>query len=360
MKQTSQIKSLIQSSGLVNFALGFIVLFLTCWILAIGKSIIIPFMIALFLSFIFDPVVDRLTRWKVPVAISVTLTLMLAFIIIYLLGVLIYSNVQMFVEQFPTYQEKIIRFLKDFSAQYEEWSGKPLKLESLESIDWLQTLQSSSVTTGLLAGVGTFLSLVGNIFIVIIFLAYFLTGRRNLNSKIHLAFPADRAVKISHIVDNVIGQIKKYLVAKTMLGLVSSTISIIIFYTFGLDFAIFWGFIIFLMSFIPNIGSIVSTILPVLFSIFQFGSFSPVFWMALCLIILQMVNGNIIEPRLLGKSLNLSSMVVIIFLIFWGYLWGIPGMILAVPIQVAVTLVAENVDSLKFLSVFLRARVNNK
>jgi len=345
---------------MINISLIIIVTFLFGWILILGKSIILPFMIALFMSFLFEPLMNRLTRWKFPVPVALTLTLLTAFLIIYLLGVLIYTNIQMFAEQFPVYQEKIIGFLKSFARQYEEWSGKTLDLKFTEKIDWLATLQNSSIANSLLSGVGTFVSLAGNVVMIILFMAYFLAGRRRLSSKINNAFNRVKASKIISIIDNVINQIQKYMVAKTIISLASAAVCVIIFYAFGLDFAIFWGFIIFIMNFIPNIGSAVSTILPILFALFQFDSLTRSLWISIVLIVVQMLSGNIIEPRFMGKSLNLSPLMVILFLIFWGFIWGITGMILAVPILVAFTIVSENLESMKFMSVFLRQEVSGK
>jgi predicted PurR-regulated permease PerM len=339
---------------MINISLIIIVTFLCGWILILGKSIILPFMVALFMSFLFNPLMSRLVRWKFPAPLALTLTLFTAFLILYLLGMLIYSNIQLFAEQFPVYQEKVIGFLKDFSTQYEEWSGKPFNWKFSENIDWIGTLQNSPVTGGLLSGVGAFFSVAGNLVMVIIFMAYLLAGRRKLSLKIHHAFSKEKAGQMVAIFENVTDQIQRYMIAKTIISLASAILCIIVFYSFGLDFAIFWGFIIFILNYIPNIGSAISTIMPILFGMFQFASFSRALWMSIVLMLVQMISGNIIEPKFMGKSLNLSPLMVILFLIFWGFIWGITGMILAVPILVAFTIIVENVDSLRFLSVFLR------
>ncbi|HHJ52244.1 MAG TPA: AI-2E family transporter, partial [Caldithrix abyssi] len=109
---------------LLNLTLGIILSIVTIWILIIGKTIIIPFMVALFLTFILDPVVTFLTRYKVPLGLSVFLTLVIFFIILYLLGMLIYANVQLFVKQFPQYQDRIFDTLKSFNHQLEVWIGR--------------------------------------------------------------------------------------------------------------------------------------------------------------------------------------------------------------------------------------------
>lgn len=344
------------SNRLINISLGIIVIFLVVWVLIIGRTIILPFMIALFLTFILDPVVSLLTRWKIPVSLAVFLTILFAFIILYLLGMLVYANVQNFVEKFPEYEVQLRESLGNFSVNFEQWFGKPLTLQGWEEINWLDTLQSLSIPKRVLTSVGTFVTFVLKMLLVIIFIAYLLSGKRYISKKIYLAFPENQAKRIVTIIENVTDQVQKYIGAKTLVSFITGVISIIIFYAFGLDFAIFWGFIIFLFNYIPNIGSIIASLLPVLFSLLQFGSIPVAFWIMISMIILQLSMGNILEPRLMGRTLNLSPLIVILSLIFWGYIWGVAGMILAVPILATLTIIFENIESLKPLSVFLRGK----
>ena len=342
---------------LLNLTLGIILSIVTIWILIIGKTIIIPFMVALFLTFILDPVVTFLTRYKVPLGLSVFLTLVIFFIILYLLGMLIYANVQLFVKQFPQYQDRIFDTLKSFNHQLEVWIGRPIKSSHVwKQINWVEALQRFSIAKGVLSSVGTFVTFLLKMLIVVVFIAYLLTGKRNLEKKIKMAFPAERAERIVNIIDNVTTQVQKYLGAKTVVSLITGVVSLIIFYFFGLDFAIFWAFLIFLFNFIPSIGSVIASILPVSFSLLQYGSLSRAFWILLLLTILQLAMGNIVEPRLMGRSLNLSPLIVILSLIFWGYIWGVVGMILAVPILGTITIILENFESLRFISVFFRGK----
>lgn len=343
--------------NLLNITLGIILFILAVWILIIGKTIIVPFMVAVFLTFILEPIVALLTRLKIPHALAVLMTLLIVFVLLYLLGMLVYANVQLFVKQFPAYQGRMISWLKDVNHQIEILFGQPLNLRLWKQINWLDTLQRFSIAQGVLNSLGTFVTFLIKVIIVIIFIAYLLIGKRNLAYKIRVAFPDHRASRIILIVENVTTQVQKYLGAKTLASIVLGLVSIVVFYAFGLDFAIFWGFIIFLFNFIPNIGAIIASLLPVVFSLLQFGSLSLAFWLLLVISLLQMAMGNIVEPRLMGRSLNLSPLMVILSLIFWGYIWGIAGMILAIPILGTLTIVFENLEPLKFISVFFRGKV---
>lgn len=349
--------SLADGNHLLNFTLGIVLLFLTVWVLIIGKSLILPLLLAVFLSFILDPIVCLLQRLKIPLSLSVLLTLVFVFLLLYLFGLLVYANVQLFVGQFPVYQERLLNSVGMYLQKLELMIGEPLNILSWKRTDWIATLQRYSVPQGVLSSLGTFVTFLVEMLIVIVFIAFLLMGKRNINQKIKHAFQPEQADNFIHILENITGQVQKYLGAKTITSMITGFISIIIFYFFGLDFAIFWGFIIFLFNYIPNIGSIVASLLPVLFSVLQMGSLSTAFWLGISLLILQFSAGNILEPKIMGRSLNLSPMVVILSLIFWGYIWGVVGMILAVPILATITIIFENVSSLRFLSVFLRGKV---
>lgn len=351
---------LIQTSKIGNIALGLILVFLVVWVLIIGQTIILPFMIALFLSFLLDPIVEQLTRWKIPLSIAVAITLLLAFVFLYLVGLLVYANIQIFVKQFPIYQDRLLSWLREIIHQVEYLLGEPLSIRDLKLNEYLVSLQSFSIAKNVLSSVGSFVTFMLKTLIVIIFIAYLLTGKRNINNKIKNAFPEGQAFRIITILDNVTNQIQLYLGVKTIVSFITGVISIIIFYAFGLDFVIFWGFLIFIFNYIPNIGSVIASLLPTLFSLLQFGSPTRAFWLIVAMTILQLSMGNIVEPRMMGRSLNLSPLFVIMSLIFWGYIWGIAGMILAVPILGTLTIIFENIESLRFLSVFIRGKTKER
>lgn len=341
----------------INIALGIIVVFLVIWVLIIGRPIILPFLIAVFLAFILDPLVDLMTKIKFPRSLAVFITIIIAFVILYLLGLLVYANVQTFVQQFPAYEERLISLLRGTVDSIEQLIGQQISVNIWQKIDWLDTIQNMSIASNVVSGVGTFFSFFVKMLIVIVFIAYILMGKQNLKSKIFKAFSGHQAKRIDDIINVATEKIQKYLGTKIIVSFITAIIALIIFMIFGIDFAIFWAVVIFVFNFIPNIGSILASLLPVVFSILQFGSFSTALWLLFALSILQFVMGNILEPRLMGYSLDLSPMAVILSLISWGYIWGVAGMLLSVPILATVAIIFERIDSLKFVSVFLKGKV---
>jgi AI-2 transport protein TqsA len=346
-------------NNLFNFFIGIILIFLFVWLLIAGRSIILPLMISIFLAFILEPIVTILVKKRIPLGIAVFLTLIFAFVILYLLGTVVYANVQIFVGQFPVYQERLLKSVANFTAYFEQLFGEPLNIQLFKRIDWAGALQQFSIAQWVLGSVGSFVSFFVKMLMVIIFVAYLLPGMRNIEHKVQRAFPAREASRIVRIITNVTQQLQSYLGAKTLGSLITGIVSIIIFYIFGLDFAIFWGFLIFLFNFIPTIGSTLASLLPVIFSLLQFGSLSTAFWLAVIMVVLQIAMGNYVEPKLMGRSMNLSPLMVILSLIFWGYIWGVAGMILAVPILGTITIIFENFSSLKFISIFFRGKIKS-
>jgi predicted PurR-regulated permease PerM len=121
----------------------------------------------------------------------------------------------------------------------------------------------------------------------------------------------------------------------------------------GVDFAVTWGALAFFLNFIPTVGSMIASIPPILVALVQFDTFWPAVVTALALLTIQMVIGNGITPKVMGDQLNLSPVVVLISLVFWGWLWGIVGALLSTPIASAIKIVCENIDALKPISILM-------
>ena len=129
-----------------------------------------------------------------------------------------------------------------------------------------------------------------------------------------------------------------YFTIKTLTSLLTGILSYFALLFIGIDAPVFWAFLIFLLNYIPTIGSLLATSFPAIFALFQFGELQPCLLVLVIVGAVQILVGNIIEPRLMGNTLNVSPLVVIIALSFWGFLWGIPGMFLSVPITVMMIL----------------------
>lgn len=323
-------------------SLVIVVIFIGGVVIRLAKPVLFPFFLAIFLTFILSPVLDLLTRLKIPKAVSIIFIVLIAFFIIYLLGALFYSSGKTATAEFPKYGQKINSILNSIQEKLNRPDWQP--------DDWVGQLEFSKVGGFLLSSIGPFFSFISNLFLIFIFLIFILAGRGKTRIKIMNSFSKKRAEKIIKVIENIDSQIQKYLAIKTGISLVTGILVAVVLMLFDVDFAILFGFLAFLLNYIPNIGSIIANAFPVIIACFQFETLWPAFWILVILIIIQQIMGSFIEPRLMGKGLDLSPLLVLFFLFFWGWLWGIPGMILAIPIAAVIKIICSNIDGLQFVA----------
>lgn len=166
---------------------------------------------------------------------------------------------------------------------------------------------------------------------------------------------AKRAMQARQMFEDVSKKVQRYMWVKTVVSLLTALVCYAILKFVGLDFAATWALVIFFLNYIPNIGSVIAVIFPSLLAIVQFESIAPFVLVVSGLGSAQFVIGNIIEPIFQGRSLNLSSFMILVSLMFWGSVWGVPGMILSVPIMVTIAIVCSHVAPLNWIAVFLSA-----
>lgn len=331
-------------------------------VLYAGKNLILPIALAGFMSFILGPSIDWLENKRFPRWLAITIPLLATSGILFFLGVLIKSNVQSFVVEFPKYEartkelfENIMGFLNIpvdlFIGSPKKWFNDPRFEQYFDNFSLTNTIST------LLSSLSNVLS---DTFLVLLFLMFMLSGRNQLIVKVQKAFKSETADRITLILSNINAQIQKYIIAKTIISLLTALLVVIVLYAFDVEFALVWGILTFLLNFIPNIGSIIATGLPLTIAIIQYDSFVPVFWLGGILMGIQTIVGNVIDPKYIGRSINLSSLVVLFSLIFWGWLWGIIGMFLSIPIMVIIKIILENIPELRFISIMMSVQKPEK
>ncbi len=337
----------MQGNKVMTASMVIVVIFIGGVVLWLAKPVLFPFSLAVFISFVLAPLLDFLTRLKIPRLISIIFILILTFFIFYLMGSLIYSSGKAFAAGIPKYSQKVDMIISSIQEKYN------LSGPEGGPVDWLKQLDLGKIGSILLNSLGPFLSFISNLFLILIFLIFILAGRGQVIPKIERSFSKHRASTISEVINNIDNQIQRYLAIKTVVSFSTGVFALVVLLLFGVDFAIVFGFLTFVLNYIPNIGSIIATAFPVLIAFFQFETILPAIWILLILISIQMVMGNVVEPRIMGEGLDLSPLVVLFFLFFWGWLWGIPGMILAVPIAAVIKIVCSNIPDLNFIAVFM-------
>jgi len=336
----------MENNKILTLSSGIVAIFLVGVFLRLAKPVLFPFFLAIFFYFVLSPVLDFLTRLKVPKLIAVAAILLLTFLIIYLMGILFYSSGETFAAEFPKYGQKLGGMLESLQESLKIPKAK------WEPLAWVESLDINKLGSFFLASLGTILSFISNLFLILIFLVFMLAGRGQLNLKIKNSFHPHRAGQLNRILDNIDRQVQGYLALKTLICIVSGVLATLVLVVFGVKFAVIFGFLTFLLNYIPNIGPLIAKIFPFVFAFLQFEKFWPAFWVLAVLFIVDAVL-TVVEPKLMGQRLGLSPLAILFALFFWGWLWGIPGMILAVPIMVILKIVCGNFPSLKFVEVLL-------
>ena len=337
----------MEDSKFIRVGVGIIVVVVAGVVLRLAKPALIPLFLAFFLSLIVSPVMNFFTRHKIPRFVSVVVILLATFLLVYFLGSMLYSSGKAFADEIPAYSQKLM----GVGAALEKAFHLPHSAWNLQG--WIEHLNFNRIASILLSSLGTFFSFISDVFLVLLFLLFILASRGRMTQKIPQAFDPERSSRILDVLGKIDCQMQKYLAIKTLMSLVNGLVIGIVLLIFGVPFAVLFGVLNFLLNYIPTIGSIIGTTLPVLIAALQFDSLWPAFWLLIILMGLQMLMGNWLEPKLMGTSLGMSPLLVLFALFFWGWLWGIPGMILAVPIMAILQIIFKNIPSLNFLAALM-------
>lgn len=340
---------------LTNVFLGIIVVFATGIMLYQLQAVLLPFILAIFLSYIFSPVVQFLKRKKIPSPIALLVVFIFISALFFGLFSIISSSFESFVREAPKYQDKLALILREFTLTLDSIAARfDIKPENLGFTDLVDVSSISSVLT---SGAGSVFSGLGSFFLILLLMFFILAGSGDLKMKVKHAMAERHSQKLSAMIESIDMRVRQYLIAKTLISLATGTLTTVILMIFGVDFALLWGFLTFLLNFIPNIGSVVAVLFPVIISFLQFDSVSTPLLLLVLLMVSQSVMGNVIEPKVMAFSLNLSPLLVLAALVFWGWLWGLWGMILAVPMMSILKIIFENIEALHPLSVLMSGSI---
>jgi AI-2 transport protein TqsA len=332
---------------LVFVSSGVILVFLTTLILRLAKPVFFPFFLAVFFYFILSPLLEILLRFKIPRSLAVFLIVVSAFFILYLLGVLFYNSGKAFATSVPDYAQRI--------SEAFAWLSAKLRSSGLnwDPLLWSKTLDAGQVTAFFLRSLNQIFSLFSIFVLVFVLLIFMLAGRGKLKVKVERLLSPQRAKTVNLMIERIDHDIQKYLGIKTVISVLSGLIAMIILLLFGVEFAVLFGILTAILNFVPSLGSIVSMAFISIIAAFQFGSIFPALWILLILGGLDVLISNLLEPKLMGQGLGLSPLVVLFSLFFWGWLWGIPGLILAVPLLAVIKIICGNIPTLQPFAQFI-------
>lgn len=338
----------MHSDNIIAFSLGTLFLLAVGFVLSTAQGIIIPMVVALLFSFMLYPVIRFLTKIGVPRLFSILIVLTGLFGFLYLVFVILYSSINAFVNQYPWYLEQFKDIYSDFSYQI-------MQRFNISTTDFLLEYDWGKVARTFLLSISDSLTkMVGYIFIVILILIFLFLEFPVFNIKLKKAYPASSGKRFVIVIEHITRQIGRYLVVKVVISSATGFCVWLLLLVMGIDFPLVWGVLAFFLNFIPNIGS---TVLVIFASIQALVQFYPSLGMFVAVLVsmlaIQIVFGNILEPSIQGNKLNLSPVIILFSLIFWGWIWGIAGALLSVPITVTIKIACENISFLKPVSIMM-------
>lgn len=334
-------------------------------VLIYGKSLLIPFVVAVLVWYLINALSHWLGKFKIgkkplPYWLRTAVSGLIITLILLFVGGLIAQNAREMVNELPKYEKNLEHIVDKIEVAFPRIGANLDKIVNAESWEIFKenlrpltgTINFSSIIS---AVINTLSGMAGNTFLIIIYVMFLFFEQAAFPKKIRSLFQhKDRFNQFHEIIDHINDAIRAYFKVKISVSLVTAFASYLLMAFIGLDFAIFWAFLIFLLNFIPNIGSLIATIFPALLSLVQFDeSFVPFFIILFGVGSIQLIVGNFLEPRMMGSSLNISSLVVILALTLWGAIWGIAGMILCVPITVIIMIILAQFPGTRPIAILL-------
>ena len=343
------------NSGRANFLLVMVItIILFAAVLKITSSVVLPFTVSLLLAIVMSPVVKFLEKFHIPRIASIFLILIFLMGVLVFIGMLLYSSGRTIITLYPKYEARLMDIYlwiaRFFELPYND------QLSFFDNL-WGQIGVRSRVRLMTLSFSNTFFRFLSNAVMVAIFMVFLLFEATFFKKKLELAFEGTQAEQIKKISSDIMTQVTRYLSVKFIISVINGVLVGIGLKIVGVEFAVVWGVIQFIVNFIPNLGSIAVGVAATAFSLVQFWPApGPIIATALIMLTINMILGSFLDPKIMGDNLGLSPLVILISLLIWGWIWGFTGLIIAVPMMVIVKIICENIPVLEPVSILLGSR----
>jgi len=321
----------------LNYTATAVLVVLIFYLLIVGEALLLPLVIAVALWYLINTLArafSKLTLGNFQFPMSVCLGASILTFILLLMALINFlsGRVQAVVDVAPVYQQNLVERFQNIPfvdySQFEEQNILQLLTEWIDIPSYATSVAASFA--GILANGG----------LILIYMGFLFIEQKHFPDKIALLVAnKEREEDVNQIIDRIRDDIQKYIGIKVFTSALTGSLSYIFLRVVDVDFAGVWGLLIFLLNFIPTVGSIVATIFPAMIALAQSDGYTLFLLVLLGIGSFQIFIGNIIEPRLMGSRFNLSPIVILLNLALWGYIWGIPGMFLCVPFLIIVTIV---------------------
>ncbi len=307
------------------------------------QILFIPLIIATLFALLLTPLVNLMEKIKIPRLIGIALVLGAFFVLLYTVGRVFYSSLHTFTQVFGEYQKRFIAIINVL------WLRFNVPHEYFPQFGWTRNLINRIMQIS-----GSFVNFGTHLGLVLFLLIFMLVETPRTWRKLHRAFPKHFNNKFGNALADITQQVAHYLRVKTIISAVTGTLVWLSLRIIGQDMAALWGLMAFLLNFIPNLGSTFIMAATMLLGLAQFyPEWNKIIAVWIVMPTIQILMGNILDPLIQGDQLDLSPLVIIVSLVLWGWILGITGMFLAVPLTVALKIILDHIKSLQPLSIMM-------
>jgi AI-2 transport protein TqsA len=333
-------------SPLARFLLGCAAFVVVVAGMKAAESLLVPFLLSIFIAVICAPPLAWMTKRGLPLALA--MLCIIGFIVVFgmAVGAVVSTSINDFSQDLPTYQAKLGAITTKF-LQWLESMGVALPISQIQE----------NIKPGTVMGmVGKTLASLGNVmtnaFLILLTVIFILSESAMFHSKLERA--AGERSKSLEAIERFTTSINQYMAIKTGLSLLTGLLIMCWLWMIGVDYPVLWGLVAFLLNFVPNLGSIIAAVPAVLLALIQLGT-GEALLTGVGYVFANVLVGNVLEPRMMGKGLDLSTLVVFLSLVFWGWVLGPVGMLLSVPLTMTVKIALESTGKPSIASVLLGA-----
>lgn len=358
-------KNKILGDPLLRFFVAVIGLIAIAMVLKELQHIFIPFVIAYFLFFIFSPLNFYFRKVKLPTLVIILIDISIIAVIVSSIGGFLVDSLLRFSTDIQTYFDKLNYIVRDIAASLDVRDSY-FRNFSIQKI--IAKLDYKELAGGVFSSA---FSMIGSVLFVLFFFVFIVSGhqdvmeairKRYVSAKVHSEeeetditqnnYYQQKEIVLDNAFKEITQQIQKYIITKIGINLAAGILTTAALYILEVDFPIIWGLFTFLLNFIPSIGSAISLTLPSLMSLLQHDTLGYGILTAAIMAFIQTIAFNIIEPLLIGKRLDLNPIIILLSVLVWGYIWGIVGMLLAIPLTAIIKIIISTSESenLKFIS----------
>jgi AI-2 transport protein TqsA len=332
-------------------ALWAIVVAATMYLIVAGRGLLLPFILGIVLWYMVDALADafekpRFGHVRLPRSLALVAAVCIMGGLLWVVGRTIGRNVTAVIDAAPSYERRLQNLINQ-GARLVGVDQAPTITELFDRISLTDTLSSVATATASVVSVAG---------IVLIYAGFLFVEQVRFRRKLAIILGSgEHQERVQAVLSQIDHDIRVYIRIKTTLAVITSALAYTVMAAVGVDFAAFWAVMVFFFYYIPTVGSILAIVAPAILTLVQFDSLTPFLIVLLVFGTIQVVTANIIEPAIMGSSLNLSPLVVIVSLIVWGTLWGVVGMFLCVPIMVVSLIVLAQFETTRPIAVLLSA-----